>query len=275
VSAKQIHQENKNISAGATFPGFCPSYGQKSIIYLYLYLLAMKIPTLFLSFFILCVYNVTSIAQDNTVVRKIGSFEKVDLNGPFEIHLKKGDQAALTIETEDFAPEDIITEVRNNTLFVELKDKKFKYKDIDHKSVIYLTYTQLKRLEWNGAGNIKTENVLESDKFELDISGAGNITMDLKVKTLTVDMSGAGNVELKGQAKTQTVQMSGAGNYNGFDLKSERANVELSGVGNVRVYTTEELTASASGVGAIRYKGNPKNVIKNSSGFLGSVKSAD
>lgn len=235
----------------------------------------MKIPTLFLSLLIACFYSVTSIAQDNTVVRKIGSFDKVSLNGPFEIYLKQGDQPALTIETEDFAPEDIITEIRNNTLYVDLKDKKFKYKDIDRKSVIYLTYTQLKRLEWNGAGNIKTENVLDADKFELDISGAGNVNMDLKVNTLSVDMSGAGNVEVKGQARTQTVQMSGAGNYNGFDLKSERANIELSGVGNVRVYTTEELNASASGVGAIRYKGNPRNVIKNSSGFLGSVKSAD
>ena len=235
----------------------------------------MKIPTLFLSFVIAGLYSFSSFAQENTVTRKIGSFDKVHLSGPFEIHLKKGDQAALNIETEDFAPEDIITEVRNNTLYVELADKKFKYRDFDRKTVIYLTYTQLKRLEWNGAGNIRTESVLETDKFELDISGAGNINMDLKVNTLSVDMSGAGNVELKGQARTQTVQMSGAGNYNGFELKSEKARVELSGVGNVRVYTTEELNASASGVGAIRYKGNPRNIVKNSSGFLGSVKSAD
>jgi hypothetical protein len=235
----------------------------------------MKIRTLFLSLLLTCLYSLSSIAQENTVVRKIGSFDKVNLSGPFEIHLKKGEQAALTIETEDFAPEDIITEVRNNTLHVELVDKKFKYKDFDRKSVIYLTYTQLKRLEWNGAGNIRTESVLDGDKFELEMSGAGNINMDLRVKALNVNMSGAGNVELKGRADTQTVRMSGAGNYNGFDLKSEKANVELSGVGNVRVYTTEELSASASGVGAIRYKGNPRNVTKNSSGFLGSVKSAD
>ncbi|QHT70708.1 DUF2807 domain-containing protein [Rhodocytophaga rosea] len=235
----------------------------------------MKIRTLFLSLLLSGLYSLNSFAQENTVTRKIGSFDKVELSGPFEIHLKKGDQSALTIETEDLAPEDIITEVRNNTLHVELADKKFKYKDFDSKSVVYLTYTQLKRLSWNGAGNIKTESVLEADKFELDISGAGNVNMDLKVNTLSVDMSGAGNVEMKGQARTQTIQMSGAGNYNGFELKSEKANVELSGVGNVRVYTTEELNASASGVGAIRYKGNPRNVIKNSSGFLGSVKSAD
>lgn len=235
----------------------------------------MKFRILSLCLFICCLCSFTGYAQENNEIRKIGSFTRVSLSGPFEVYLKKGDKPALTIETEDFAPEDIITEIRNNTLHIELKDKKFKYKNFDTKSVIYLTYTTLDRLDWSGAGNIKTESVLKGDKFELDISGAGNVNMDLDVKNLKVDMSGAGNIELKGNATSQTVQMSGAGNYNGFDLKSEKANVSMSGVGNVRVYATDELSADASGVGAIRYKGNPKNVTKNSSGFLGSVKSAD
>lgn len=215
----------------------------------------------------------TTLAQDkeNTTIRKVGAFDQVNLSGPFEIFLKKGDQAALTIETEEIAAEDIVTEIRNHTLYIDIKDRKFKYKDLK-KSVIHLTYTKLNKIEWAGAGNIKTETTLEADKFELDISGAGNINMDLDVNTLVVDMSGAGNVELKGNARSQSVQMSGAGNYNGFDLKSEQAKVEMSGVGNIRVYVTGELTASASGIGAVRYRGNPKNVNKNSSGFLGSIK---
>jgi hypothetical protein len=69
--------------------------------------------------------------------------------------------------------------------------------------------------------------------------------------------------------------MSGAGNYNGFELKSEKAKVDMSGVGNVRVYVTKELNASASGVGSVRYKGNPESITKNSSSFLGSIKPGD
>jgi hypothetical protein len=111
-----------------------------------------------------------------------------------------------------------------------------------------------------------------ADKFDLEISGAGNVRMDLKVQNLQVDMSGAGNIELRGTARVQDVQMSGAGNYNGFELKSEKAKVDMSGVGNVRVYVTKELNASASGVGAVRYKGNPESITKNSSSFLGSIK---
>jgi hypothetical protein len=223
---------------------------------------------------VFCFIASVGFAQE-TAVRKMGSFNKLDLGGHFDLRLKKGDKAEVIIETEDIGPDEIITEIRNNTLYISMKDdKKFRKGDLK-KSVIYLTYTDLRSIQWQGAGNITTESELVADRFELDISGAGNVKMDLKVQNLQVDMSGAGNIELRGTTRNQDVQMSGAGNYNGFDLKSEKAKVDMSGVGNVRVFVTKELNASASGVGAVRYKGNPENVIKNSSSFLGSIKSGD
>jgi hypothetical protein len=221
-----------------------------------------------------CLASSIAFAQE-TAVRKMGSFNKLDLGGHFDLRLKKGDKAEVTIETEDIGPDEIITQIRNNTLHISMKDdRKFRRGDLK-RSVIYLTYTDLRSIQWDGAGNITTESELVADRFDLEISGAGNVKMDLQVQELQVDMSGAGNIELRGSAKRQDVQMSGAGNYNGFELKSERAKVDMSGVGNVRVYATKELHASASGVGAIRYKGNPENVVKNSSSFLGSIKPGD
>jgi hypothetical protein len=235
-----------------------------------LFFIPMKTTISTLCFLFCALLACTAFAQEQEV-RKIGSFNKISLGGPFDLILKKGDKAALTIETDNIAPGDITTEIRGNTLHIDMKDKKYKLRDVD-RSVIYLTYTQLDKIEWSGAGNIKTESVLEAENFELQISGAGNINMDLDVNSLVVNMSGAGNVEMKGKAYSQKVNMSGAGNYNGFELRSQEANVDMSGVGNVRVYVTEDLTASASGVGAVRYRGNPKKVTKNSSNFLGSIK---
>lgn len=223
---------------------------------------------------VFCLASFITFAQE-TAVRKVGSFNRLELGGHFDLRLKKGDKAEVTIETEDIGPDEIITEIRNNTLHIRMKDNRKWGKSDLKRSIIYLTYTDLRGIQWDGAGNITTESELVTDKFELEISGAGNVQMDLNVDDLQVDMSGAGNIELRGSAKTQNVQMSGAGNYNGFDLKSERAKVDMSGVGNVRVYATKELNASASGVGAVRYKGNPESIIKNSSSFLGSIKPED
>lgn len=224
--------------------------------------------------FLFCLASSVAFAQE-TAVRKMGSFNKLELGGHFDLRLKKGDKAEVTIETEDIGPDEIITEIRNNTLRITMKDDRKLRKGDLKKSIVYLTYTELRGIQWEGAGNITTESELVADKFDLEISGAGNVRMDLKVQNLQVDMSGAGNIELRGTARVQDVQMSGAGNYNGFELKSEKAKVDMSGVGNVRVYVTKELNASASGVGAVRYKGNPESVIKNSSSFLGSIKAGD
>ena len=221
--------------------------------------------------FIFCALLASAAFGQEEEVRKIGSFSNISLSGHFELNLKKGDKAAITIETDHIAPGEITTEIRGNTLHIDMKDRKYRLGD-EQKSIIYLTYTQLDKIQWDGAGNIKTENPLEAESFELQVSGAGNIKMDLDVNRLVVNMSGAGNVEMKGKAYSQKVNMSGAGNYNGFDLQSHEADVDMSGVGNVRVYVTEELNASASGVGAVRYRGNPKKVVKNSSNFLGSIK---
>lgn len=223
---------------------------------------------------VFCVASSIAFAQE-TAVRKMGSFNRLELGGHFDLRLKKGNKAEVTIETEDIGPDEIITEIKNNTLHIRMKDDRKWGKSDLKRSVIYLTYTDLRSIQWDGAGNITTESELVTDRFDLEISGAGNVKMDLKVEDLQVDMSGAGNIELRGSTRTQDVQMSGAGNYNGFELRSERARVDMSGVGNVRVFVTKELNASASGVGAVRYKGNPESIIKNSSSFLGSIKAGD
>lgn len=209
-----------------------------------------------------------------TVVRKVSSFDEVELSGAFNIYLKKGDKADITIEANDINQDDIITEMRGNKLYIGMKDQNFNFKDAE-KTSIYLTYTQLKKLSNSGAGNITTENPITGDSFKLNISGAGNVTMEVQVNDLTVEMSGTGHVEVTGKAKSQWINMSGAGSYKGFDLISEDTYVAMSGVGIARVYASKRLNANASGVGSIRYKGNPEHIEKSSNGLLGSVKAAD
>jgi hypothetical protein len=213
------------------------------------------------------------IYAQETEVRKVSSFTSVEMSGPFDVYLKKGSKADVSIESQNIDPEDIITEIRGNTLYIGMKDKQYNSRD-NKKSKVYITYTQLRSLSSSGAGNIRTETPLEGDAFTLDMSGAGNVRIDVNVNRLKVSMSGAGSIDIQGTATTQHVDMSGAGSYNGYDLISETAVVDMSGVGSAKVHASKRLEANASGVGSVRYKGNPKEVKKSSNGFLGSVKPA-
>lgn len=215
------------------------------------------------------------VAQETSTINKIGSFNQVEFDGgAFEVFLKQGDQASLTIETENMDADEIRTEIKGNTLRVEMKNKNVNLRD-SQKIVVYLVYKELRRIESSGASNFKTQSVLAGDTFTMEISGAVNTDMELDVNTLDIDLSGAGSLNMRGRAKVQRVNMSGAGSYQAYELLSEVTNIEMSGAGSAKVYASKELTANASGVGSIRYKGNPKVVNKSSAGFLSSVKPAE
>jgi hypothetical protein len=79
-------------------------------------------------------------------------------------------------------------------------------------------------------------------------------------------MSGASKVELNGEANNLTIDSSGASKINAENLKVANAAIDVSGASHVTVNATEEIKAEASGASKVSYLGEPKNVIKNTSG---------
>ena len=61
-----------------------------------------------------------------------------------------------------------------------------------------------------------------------------------------------------------------------FGVRSpvEDLECEVSGVGGMEVNATQKLDASTSGVGSVKYKGNPEHTQKSASG-VGKIKQAD
>ena len=226
----------------------------------------------FLLFF-LCFVSI-GIAQQ-TEERNLSDFNNLYVTGAFDIYLKKGTQNNLKIETKgDLELSEIEVQVKGQTLEIRNKRDKYNWNDRhgrNDKAVIYITYKELRKLDMSGAGNIYTDNPIETQDFTFRMSGAGNFKAEVKAKTLDIDFSGAGNMEISGTVDEQTVELSGAGNYRAFDLQSKHANIRLSGAGNMQVFVSETLEANNGGVGSIKYRGNPRKVTADHS-FLGSVK---
>ena len=102
------------------------------------------------------------------------------------------------------------------------------------------------------------------------VSGAGDATAsNLRTGRLTVEISGAGEVTLAGTADSQAVTISGNGDYNAEDLRSATAQVTIDAAGDAVLRVSDRLDATVSGVGSVKYIGNP-HVTKDVSG-VGSV----
>jgi hypothetical protein len=129
----------------------------------------------------------------------------------------------------------------------------------------------LKIVSLEGKGKIITKDTLRADIFEANLSGTGNFNLVINCNYFKADMDGTGTFKVCGKAKEAKVEVSGVGGYKGYELITQVTNIDVEGVGKSEVYATDLLDAELSGVGSIRYKGDPKTKDFEVDG-LGSIK---
>ncbi len=206
--------------------------------------------------------------------RKVSGFDRVSLSGFGNVDIEVGDKESLTVTTDDNIMPYVRTEVKGNTLVLDLDDKGFN-RGYDPTDGIHFTLvvTDLNRIDISGAGKMVVGE-LETEKFVVNNSGAASVEIDsLTADELVVTQSGAGTVIVSGTVQGQELNHSGAGSYHAGELESETAILEISGVGSATIWATESLDISISGMGNVIYYGAPR-ISQNISG-LGNLVSAD
>ena len=202
--------------------------------------------------------------------RMMDTFTEVQLMGNYEIRLRKGPKWQLVVVTDSNLLEFISSEVINGVLIIESNKKIRSEGGIK----IYITYQELEAIKSVGASVIKTENTLVSDRFELEIPGAGLIDLEVDVNDLEITLAGAGLVKLKGSAENQSVSLNGVGSFEAFNLESRFCKVTVSGMGSAEINVKENLMARVNGIGSIRYRGNPYTIDDKIFG-IGTINAVD
>ena len=195
----------------------------------------------------------------------VRSFSEVELRGDYEVTLIESEKEGLEIEADENLMDEIEVEVIGDILRIE--SKRIRSRKGIH---INIFYNELSGLYAGGAIELNSRNPLNSRYFDLDLAGAGEITLEFEGEKLNLRLSGAGDVQLSGYTRDLEVTMSGAGGLDAFDLKAEYARIRISGVGGADIYVTRELDAKISGLGDVTYKGNPSIINKSVSG-LGTI----
>lgn len=196
-------------------------------------------------------------------------FDKLDIDGFYEVFLSHGEVEKVTIETDENLFEFINVSSDGSTVVLDTEDGiNLQSK---HGIKVYITYKSLSYISMGGAGVIKTENTLNTDDLKIKMSGAGVIDLALEAKTLEIGLSGAGSIKLSGNVNDQELKLSGAGSVDAYKLESKNCIIHLGGVGSANVFVTKSLDADVSGIGSIKYKGNPNHLVKNVSG-IGKIK---
>ncbi len=221
-----------------------------------------------------CINEVNTLKGDGnltTMNHDIGYFNKLDLRGMFNVILKEGKEESLVIETDDNLHQHINIEIKNNVLHINSdRDIMLRPSKMD----IRITYTDLENLSSGGACNLTGKTTIRAESFTLDISGAAAGELNFETENLETNVSGASSITLTGYANSHKVTLSGASKLMAKNLNTEKTLINLSGAGAANIYATQLLDASLSGVGSIKYEGNPKTRLTNVSG-IGSIRSID
>jgi len=174
------------------------------------------------------------------------SFRRIDIKGVMELQVTAGQDQKIHVEMAEDATSKIEFYVKDGTFHVEMEEGD--HDDLDME--VTISVKQMDAFILRGAVDAKFENI-DSQEFDLDLRGAGNVILNGRCDTVNINLKGAGNVEADDlKCKTANVQARGAGNVEAY--ASDTANIDLRGIGNVEIYgSPKDVDKTVRGIGSI------------------------
>jgi hypothetical protein len=195
----------------------------------------------------------------STENREVSSFNQIYIEGVFNVILTQSNKESVKVETDENIQPFILINVEGNVLSVKMKDSTSinKMKKIN----IYISVVDIAKINSTGVGSLKCPAILKLKDFEFVGKGLGATELKLSLNNLTIRSEIVGAIILSGDANEVVIKHSGVGAIDAFDLKAERLSLQSDGIGSAEVYASKELNIHSSGLGRVRYKGNPQ--VKN------------
>jgi len=193
-------------------------------------------------------------------------FENVEVGGAYHVRLTKGDNYQVRARGDEEGIKNLKATKNGSTVEFRSDENFWDFTKNNRETVlIEVTMPHLKNVDLSGA--VKSDiSGFEEDKCEISQSGAVQTNIGLNASRLTLDLSGAAKTTIAGRTDELQLTASGACNVQAGNLRAKVADVNLSGASKANIFVTEKLTADASGVSNIKYRGNPTNVTTDVSG---------
>lgn len=191
-------------------------------------------------------------------------FTEVSASEGLEVYITQENDFEITVEADENIIHLIGTDIKNGKLRIHA------IKNIGRATKkVYVSLPSITSLKSSSGAHLRTENVVKSDKLEIDASSGAMIKVDLIAAELDIDASSGANLEISGEATTVYIDGSSGTNINSRGLTTKICNVDASSGANISVNVSESLTADASSGGNISYSGDAS--VKKNKSVSGSV----
>lgn len=180
--------------------------------------------------------------KEHADIRDIAAFSEIKIAGIFEVTIDLQKKSSLTVRGDDNILPLVSTEVKGKTLTIRA-----------NRSICPKV---------NLAVQISTEYL---DRLTAD--GATGITITkMNNKEFSATVNGSSDMQISGETGKFFLKIDGTGTVLAENLHAKETEVFIDGAGDAVVYASRKLVAEISGVGDIRYHGNPPEVTKRING---------
>ncbi len=202
--------------------------------------------------------NAQNVVYDaNAQVRKVGSFNGIDVSNGIVLYLSQGSTQAVAVSADDSKYVDkIITTVKNGVLTIKVESGMWNGFNWGSKKLkAYVTCTDLTYLGVSGGSIAKIQDNIKVNVISVDASGGSIIEGSFQGTSMKADLSGGSISKLSGSLDQLKIELSGGSIFKDYSLAVNSCSVDASGGSIINVTVNKDLKAEASGGSIINYKG--------------------
>ena len=196
----------------------------------------------------------------------VTSFDRVRIDGPFEVHLTTRGAPAATADGSPRATDALSIRVEGTTLIVSAGTggwREIPVRGTVDAPIIRLSAPSLRSATVVGGGSLTIDGVVAAQRVDLNVTGSGTLSVGaLDADQLNATLLGSGTMTLGGRGGRVRLMASGSGVLDAAALRGDDVLVRLDGSGSALATARYTADATSSGVGGVTIYGKPACKVK-------------
>jgi hypothetical protein len=208
----------------------------------------------FLVLMLLISFSSSIIAQD-TIARDPGDFTALNVTGKIRVELYKSDKPLIKILAEGTSSENILTEIKGNTLSIRLKTGTEVGAGI--KFLVY--YDKLESIKAEAQCLITSPETLTAKTMSFEAKTGGKMELTVALDYLNALVKQGSILVFRGVVEKQDINVNTGATYSAYELDAQDTNVKALSGGKAKVTANRLIDATANLGGFVGYKGEPES----------------
>lgn len=192
----------------------------------------------------------------NAQSRDIPNFSAISASTSVSVTLIKADAPAIEYRMIKGKDENLITEVKGNTLKIKTKSKNGWSWSSNAQAEVTVYYTQLSDINVAAGASLKASDPIYTEDMDIDVSSGASADIEVICTELSADASSGATIKLEGSSSKSSYDASSGASIRAKTLTSNKVRAEASSGASISLHADKSLNADASSGGSIKYAGN-------------------